>query len=428
MKALRSLALLLLFAGSSSAATVFVDAASGSGVEDGSAAAPFHTIQQAIQAAAAGDTVSVAPGIYYGNLQLRAGVAVASQKGPAVTVIDASGVRPAVRTDTSVTGGRSSLAGFTIRNAELLLECTPYPYAWAYVDDCVFEGAIGQFPTGIVTQYGCGLFLTRSVFRNIQKGVYAFLNAMNIYSRNVTFDSVGQAFYLYKSYLSLQNTTITNSAEAIGLFGFTGWATVWGDHNNVWNVPYLAGPNMANPPLYADISALAPPMSADPAFAGRAAGDFRLTPGSPLVDAGLDVGLPYFGAAPDIGARELTEIPLPAQVEALAESFATVTPDAFKNAAEQRASAFQHKLRAVLDELSLVDPALPVADQIALYTGVLHKLENDLLAKADGFYGGNPRNDWIVTKEAQDLIVPELQAVIAAVRARIAELSATLAP
>lgn len=35
-----------------------------------------------------------------------------------------------------------------------------------------------------------------------------------------------------------------------------------------------------------------------------AGGDFRLKPGSPLIDAGLDVGLPFHGKAPDIGALE----------------------------------------------------------------------------------------------------------------------------
>ncbi len=33
----------------------------------------------------------------------------------------------------------------------------------------------------------------------------------------------------------------------------------------------------------------------------------RLSPGSNLIDAGSDVGLPYFGPAPDLGAFEMTE-------------------------------------------------------------------------------------------------------------------------
>ena len=47
-------------------------------------------------------------------------------------------------------------------------------------------------------------------------------------------------------------------------------------------------------------------------YAGRASGDYRLEPDSPLIDAGVDVGVdvngsqpgPCNGTAPDIGAWE----------------------------------------------------------------------------------------------------------------------------
>lgn len=41
-----------------------------------------------------------------------------------------------------------------------------------------------------------------------------------------------------------------------------------------------------------------------PEFTAPERGDFTLAAGSPLIDAGIDVGLPYSGAAPDIGALE----------------------------------------------------------------------------------------------------------------------------
>lgn len=46
------------------------------------------------------------------------------------------------------------------------------------------------------------------------------------------------------------------------------------------------------------------PLVADPMFVDPAGGGFSLQPESPAIDAGLDVGLPYTGAAPDIGAVE----------------------------------------------------------------------------------------------------------------------------
>jgi hypothetical protein len=42
----------------------------------------------------------------------------------------------------------------------------------------------------------------------------------------------------------------------------------------------------------------------DPLFVNRAAGDLHLQPSSPAIDAGVYVGLPYNGAAPDLGALE----------------------------------------------------------------------------------------------------------------------------
>ncbi|OGO15217.1 MAG: hypothetical protein A2Z14_08330 [Chloroflexi bacterium RBG_16_48_8] len=46
------------------------------------------------------------------------------------------------------------------------------------------------------------------------------------------------------------------------------------------------------------------PVYGDPLFVDPAGGDFHLKANSPAMDAGVDVGLPYNGAAPDIGAYE----------------------------------------------------------------------------------------------------------------------------
>lgn len=45
-------------------------------------------------------------------------------------------------------------------------------------------------------------------------------------------------------------------------------------------------------------------ITSDPLFTNAAGGDFTLQAGSPAIDAGTNVGLPYNGSAPDIGALE----------------------------------------------------------------------------------------------------------------------------
>jgi hypothetical protein len=49
----------------------------------------------------------------------------------------------------------------------------------------------------------------------------------------------------------------------------------------------------------------------------------NLTPGSDLIDAGLNVGLPYNGAAPDLGAFETPEPSCAAGIVMLLATFAT---------------------------------------------------------------------------------------------------------
>jgi hypothetical protein len=42
----------------------------------------------------------------------------------------------------------------------------------------------------------------------------------------------------------------------------------------------------------------------DPQFVNAGGADFHLRDGSPAIDQGVNVGLPYAGAAPDLGAYE----------------------------------------------------------------------------------------------------------------------------
>ena len=54
-------------------------------------------------------------------------------------------------------------------------------------------------------------------------------------------------------------------------------------------------------------------LNADPLFTNRGAEDFTLQAGSPALNAGVDLGLPYYGAAPDMGYWEYWGDPPPTE-------------------------------------------------------------------------------------------------------------------
>jgi hypothetical protein len=76
------------------------------------------TIQSAIDVAAAGDTVLVAPGTYFENINFQGkAVTVESEQGPEVTIIDGNLAGPVV-TFTSGEGRDSVLRGFTLQRGD----------------------------------------------------------------------------------------------------------------------------------------------------------------------------------------------------------------------------------------------------------------------------------------------------------------------
>ena len=96
--------------------TIYVDGSNPGCPGSGTKTDPYCAIQDAITAAAAGDSVLVMPGTYNENLDfLGKAIAVRSSSGPRITVIDAQSRGSGVKF-VNGEGKKSVLEGFTIRN------------------------------------------------------------------------------------------------------------------------------------------------------------------------------------------------------------------------------------------------------------------------------------------------------------------------
>lgn len=415
-----SCAAIMLFglAATAQAATVYVNAANNGGVEDGTPTLPFNTIQEGLNAAVAGDTVSVAPGIYYGGVALADQVKLVSEQGPAVTIIDGmggTGINQAV-----AQSPRGSISGFTIRNCGTGVYAQNRVSFWSYnemvISNCIFKDCT----IGIVAYPASKVYVTQTLFTNAGGGDWGrVIDAIWCGApefKNVTIDRARTAIYLYQTSQLLTNTTISNVQNVVEIWGSRGTGYVYGSNNNLWNYTNLSVANWSG---WLPTIALTNTLNSDPLFVNALAGDFRLQSASPLIDAGVNIGLPYSGSAPDIGAYE-ADVSIPEMIEGLAESYQDVPLQAYKNVGEQRRHALSNKFRALLEELAAISESMPAAERLAIYQNCLNKLTNDIWAKGDGFYGGNPNNDWIVTQEEQARLYEKVQEIAAAINEEIA--------
>jgi len=197
----------------------------------------YKTIQRAIDAAAAGDTILVGPGLYKENLILRVSASLIGTRGAAKTIIDGGG-RASVLTCEGL-DSTATIKGFTFRNGVGLegggmLLSNAFPSVVENVftaDSAVYGGAL------------CALW-SNSIIRNnkfvanrAQYGaaIYTMLLAptieSNVVENNVA--KIGGAFYFGKSseVKVIKNTLANNEATETGGAIFCGKAIPTMDSN-----------------------------------------------------------------------------------------------------------------------------------------------------------------------------------------------------
>jgi Right handed beta helix region/PKD domain len=283
------------------------------------------TIQAAIDAAAPGDVVAVAPGTYTGNLRFNGkNVTLQSTDGPSRTII--KGVA-----DTAVDiGPNGAIIGFTIRDGiasfgggmavhgtgtviknnvftantqtvggfgAAIAGNTASPVIDANIfrdNSCQNDN---QFPTGIITFVNSSSptisnnIIENNPCRAINMTLPAF-NAPQVFNNTIVANRTGILVNRFMSTSQVyRNNVIVGNDLGFDVSGGTD------ADNPVWenNLVFGNGTNYSNT---ADKTGVAGNISADPLFVDQAGGLYYPNAGSPLIDAGTGTGAPtpdFFG-------------------------------------------------------------------------------------------------------------------------------------
>jgi hypothetical protein len=282
-------------------ATLYVDGSAPAGTADGTAARPFHRIQEGIDAAHEGDTVVVLDGVYRGfqNVDLSfygKVLTLRSQNGPANCVVDLQG---AFRFTffRAGEGLATRVNGFHITNIPSGGQFTPPAIlAWSSptISNCVFTGA-GPSAKGVRLQSGSRAALDHCRFTGLLFGIDCQTcravvsnclfaggsTALTVTGGNFSQDCAGS------SSPRIINSTISGAATGIstlsGAFPYVDNTIVWGNSST------QIVPGNQITVSYSDVQGGwlgIGNIDANPLFVNAGGGDYRLANGSPCIDAG----------------------------------------------------------------------------------------------------------------------------------------------
>ena len=270
-------------------ATVYVDGSIGDDSYDGhywtamgGGVGPKKTIQAGIDITPKRRICYVAPGTYYEQITMADGV-ILMGAGADVTTIDIGGNRGDGIRIMECNTYQTVVCGFTIRNGS-----------------CYGDNA------GIRIEHSSNVLIRNNVITaNLAGGIRTYTASARIVNNTIARNGRNGIMTCVGSDLEVINNIIADNClewegyeAGWGLYVTSG-SVINSTYSDVWrhNVNYGIGTKGI-------CSAGAGDISADPMFVDIDKGDYRLRSGSPCVDAGIDVGLKYNGAAPDMGAFE----------------------------------------------------------------------------------------------------------------------------
>ncbi|HJH27482.1 MAG TPA: hypothetical protein C5S37_12155 [Methanophagales archaeon] len=172
----------------------------------------YTTIQQAVNAADAGDTIIVRDGTYKENVVVGKRLTISSENGSASTIVPALSSQSAFK----LTADYVNLSGFTVK--ETAMVCAIY---LRYVDHCniSYNDISNNEQTGIKLYYALKNVITKNNISNNKLGIKLVSSDNNVITENniSNNDSSGIDVYRYSSNNTITNNTIANS----GMFGIS---------------------------------------------------------------------------------------------------------------------------------------------------------------------------------------------------------------
>lgn len=268
------------------------------------------SIQSAVDAATYGDTITVGPGTYNEAVSVSTNLTLQSVSGPEDTIVDATGLGQPVFTLTNyqstidgftVMGGQASSGGaFTVSQSGAIIRnniikdnhasrgggvFAPSGYdAYMLIEDNVFEGNTADY-------YGGAIMLGRTATQIVQRNTFRNNSALrggaiacqsygsDVVKNNLFVNNTNALFFQSYAATKLINNTIVGS---------TGYALSKSSYGGINFVNGILWENESNL-LGWGWSVQNSLVDVDPLFVDPANENYRLQPGSPAIDTGMDV-------------------------------------------------------------------------------------------------------------------------------------------
>jgi parallel beta-helix repeat protein len=182
--------------------------------------ADFTKIQDAVDAAQAGDMIVVYPGTYTENVDVYKSLTIKSENGAEMTIVQAANPDEHVF---EVTADYVNISGFTVRGANGHENGAYYCVAGLYLKDAnycnISSNNASNNNIGFILEYSFNNILSNNIASNIHSGVYLGYSSNNtVMKNNASSNEAGYGIKLWHSSNNVVNNNNVNANEDQGIW------------------------------------------------------------------------------------------------------------------------------------------------------------------------------------------------------------------